>query len=644
MGDRTSISIPRRAGRTVRYYKYSRLQHPKEIRCLLLHPGQGDDKLVCTLRHQLLHEEDDDPSSTSPSLCWPFSHTKRLSAAPYEAVSYVWGTSVTDHVIICNDRHLPITKNLDEYLKQVRLVDRKRALWIDLICIDQDDNEEKCRQVRLMGQIYSRAERVLITLGTDELSYSHAQHAASLVLETNEMVLKTLARLQCGEDDWGAFPYPAKTDPLLSDSRWASVAVLVEEPWFNRGWVVQEAGLAKEAEILWGGCQISWLKLLRTCQWLWMRAPSTSSEFSISFLQIHLDIYGSRYPQESHTFYLESTWYNFQTLDILDFSRSLALTDPRDRIYAFTALPGAIADLQHIDINYEKDFLHIYQSFACEYITRTGKTDILQYIQHDESSIAEDFPSWVPQWQIDLFLGDALSWSDGVIQSSSPLPPTLPIILDNTILKTRGIRFDTIKTVTTPFSEDPSIDEVAAIWQFIKEKRADALIYDAFSILLAFYHTICMGENDTSLNPDMETANSGAYMLYLTGKDTLPDEPSLAPYEEQRRELDGEYELVHNFISTFLLSRRVVVTERGYLGLVPEIAREGDLCCLIFGTKAPFIIREAGDHFKIVGAAHFASNRPLAEGDPIPYSLGSGYASSEDWLEWGLDEEDLLFC
>lgn len=87
----------------------------------------------------------------------------------YEALSYVWGSSNGRKYILCDDRRLSITVNCWTALVALRRRFRKRTLWIDAICIDQAEHEEalkeRSQQVRVMGDIYLYASKVLVWLG-----------------------------------------------------------------------------------------------------------------------------------------------------------------------------------------------------------------------------------------------------------------------------------------------------------------------------------------------------------------------------------------------------------------------------------------------------------------------------------------------
>jgi len=73
----------------------------------------------------------------------------------YEAISYVWGIPPFSGQILCNDRVVKISSNLEQALKHLRLADTERVLWADALCINQHDDDEKSEQVKRMTLIYS---------------------------------------------------------------------------------------------------------------------------------------------------------------------------------------------------------------------------------------------------------------------------------------------------------------------------------------------------------------------------------------------------------------------------------------------------------------------------------------------------------
>ncbi|KAK9418255.1 putative Heterokaryon incompatibility domain-containing protein [Seiridium unicorne] len=81
----------------------------------------------------------------------------------YKALSYTWGTPVFPRVLrVDNDGILTITENLDTALRRLRDYRDPIELWVDAVCIDQQDEEEKFEQIRFMDQIYQNAATVLV--------------------------------------------------------------------------------------------------------------------------------------------------------------------------------------------------------------------------------------------------------------------------------------------------------------------------------------------------------------------------------------------------------------------------------------------------------------------------------------------------
>jgi hypothetical protein len=113
----------------------------------------------------------------------------------YDALSYTWGGAPDRH-ILCDGRQLLVTKNCEDALRTFRhperqssdSVSRSEYLWIDAICIDQDENcPEKNDQVRMMGEIYAKAHLVLVWLGEGTPNtrrfLKHANRMASAIDE-----------------------------------------------------------------------------------------------------------------------------------------------------------------------------------------------------------------------------------------------------------------------------------------------------------------------------------------------------------------------------------------------------------------------------------------------------------------------------
>lgn len=116
-----------------------------EIRVLRLRPGQWLDNISCHLK------------------------TVSLDAKPkFEALSYVWGDPKDVVSIHLSDCTYGVTRDLEAALRRLRRKDSERIIWIDQLCINQEDVEEKSQQVALMQQIYRSCEGALFWLSAIE--------------------------------------------------------------------------------------------------------------------------------------------------------------------------------------------------------------------------------------------------------------------------------------------------------------------------------------------------------------------------------------------------------------------------------------------------------------------------------------------
>ena len=115
----------------------------REIRILSLAPGAGDEVLRGDLIVESVNDDD----------------------LHYIALSYTWSGPVSQSAIIIGGVPLHVTENLELALRRVRGPIRARNMWVDAICINQNDDEEKCVQVSMMGDIYAGAARTAVWLG-----------------------------------------------------------------------------------------------------------------------------------------------------------------------------------------------------------------------------------------------------------------------------------------------------------------------------------------------------------------------------------------------------------------------------------------------------------------------------------------------
>lgn len=632
-----------------RFYAYQPLPLSNEyIRQLILDPGQGDEPLSGRL-----------------------VTTKMLDAPGFEAISYVWGASIRDRWIVLDGRELPITTSVEDALRQARMPEKHRTLWADSICMNQEDDVEKAHQVTMMGRIYAKSSRTLICLGRHPRSRQYSQDVAALVEGVNDMMNRKFASPDFSWD-WGSFPFPREDEPLLHDEKWISWEKLGKCDWFRRGWVMQEAALAREAVVLWADAEIQWISILRTYEWLVQRVRHLMPTGRLLIIpNAHRRTYATRRPREARTLHFEENKDLLEpmpTLEVLNAARTLDISEPKDSIYAFMSMPTSDKVFADLDIkpDYRKDISHldVYRDFAVRYLYSTRDLDLLSYVEHGDndlemgdeggglessSSSYSSFPSWIPRWDRGLPLVRGVAYWLNVtvpkIEIDSNLTSDIPTIHGGSIVQAKAIILDSVQYVSKIVSWSDTrnapeyIQEVVSLWREIapQSTRYPGPHQDTgLNKALAFLTALCRSFFDGEYGEFWESLKGFARLLQ--------DDQPTSPIDAYLRNKEARR------ISTFAIkssqSRRFILLSRGHYGIAPRTTRSGDTCAIIPGTRFPFILRKVaskGDHYLVVGRAYVQSKTcsPTQNGHPLPLARSD---ESRDWEDWGLQAERISLC
>jgi len=318
---------------------YKALVGDHHIRLLALHPKEGDD----ILRGELL-------------ACTIFSHAdfSIVPAPPYTALSYCWGEPTFSDAILLGNTPFPITPSLGRCLRTLWAENGEgRMLWVDQICINQDDIGEKSHQVGMMDSIYAEAKCVTVWLGE-----------ASEYSDTGMQVLHYFASTHRPSDaaPWRTLP-PEVVREGLRD--------VMSRPWFSRRWVVQEVALSQKTRMICGSSTFSWpsndvlrvqtfMRMIKYAEILPAWLDRGLSEVSMQPLLMLLDLHVGRQLDRSF-----GTSHR-PAADILDIAYDLRhrlSSDPRDRVFA---LQGLSKDLNHepIEPDYKMTLEQVYEHLS----------------------------------------------------------------------------------------------------------------------------------------------------------------------------------------------------------------------------------------------------------------------------------------
>ncbi|KAL8819992.1 MAG: hypothetical protein Q9223_001697 [Gallowayella weberi] len=193
-----------------------------------------------------------------------------LQIVPVEhflAVSYCWGTSKTRASIVLDGQNVTIPHSTAVALRNLSKV-FSCPLWIDAVCIDQNNLREKSQQVAMMGQVYSKAASVIIWLGPSQSSTANAIISVKKIYEQCLEVIGDLKDLNAhlyGSDGSPGFKY---SDAPLPDCDWPALQAFYSAHWFGRLWVIQEIGLAQDSTVYVGSFSIGAEKVVLAARWM----------------------------------------------------------------------------------------------------------------------------------------------------------------------------------------------------------------------------------------------------------------------------------------------------------------------------------------------------------------------------------------
>lgn len=339
-------------------YVYEALPGQSFVRVLILHPASSrDEPLECDL---VLFDRDDVSTGT-----WP--------DASYDAVSYVWGEPNFTHHITSrsSSTRLPITQNVDTMLRYLRKKESQCRLWLDAICINQADDDEKSVQVSIMGQIYRRARKTHVWLGEgdgDTATVFSVLHAFAG------------ATSQSGSSAKRRYVPPGIVEKMR-DCTPQKLFNFLHHPWFRRRWVIQEVALSHDVRVHIGDKTISWLLvtsgLERMVQQYDIVRPDNEARLALTTI---------KYMHRFNGDLLTLIWH-------LDYAQC---SDPRDRFYALLPILSEQYPGIPLPVEYKQHWTGLFLRVANFEFSENLLWHRIAF--GGLSDLDSSLPSWVPNW------------------------------------------------------------------------------------------------------------------------------------------------------------------------------------------------------------------------------------------------------
>lgn len=569
-------------------YRYAPMPQGKCIRLLKLEVVLG--RLRCTLKTAEIDK-----------------------APPYWALSYIWGTDQMDMCSIelstpDGPRLLPITFNCATAIQSL-VPFETRYLWIDAICINQQDVAEKQVQLPLMPDIYTKATLVVGHLGAKN-TFPVGHFVARL--------RQNMARGKGFEFD--------EFDPSSPDM-WEAVFGMLSQLYWGRAWVFQEVALARSLLLVYGTECVCWEHMAQIAK------HAVAGDSSVLPSTVSSD---NQSPSNLRAFQAFAAFGLFAATveklksrcrdddasqrptlaQVIDVAFPREATDPRDAVYALLGLcsdasAAALKPVYAAGLSCEE----AYTNVSLHYLLDGGCINLLllaglayrepaMRLPSTMNHISGFLPSWVPDLalQTEKRLG---SWA-AERERQRECRLECHVCPRRRVLSVRGRRVDTILAVSgvqlpgdlrrTPGGM--GLDQVFAYLDHVYSaslKLAEKYVPDPYptgrSRDDAHWRTLIMDHDNVNGSPAApETRQIFIELFTRQGRDSEPVETGRETDEVPTRGW-GMRTSAYTF----------AVTDGGYMAMVPPGSRKGDVVCIFEGCIVPFVLRPTGDALALWG-------------------------------------------
>ncbi|KAI6083840.1 HET-domain-containing protein [Hypoxylon rubiginosum] len=603
----------------------------REIRVLTIPPGSIEEPLQVSVGIQSL--------SSSPV---------------YDALSYVWGDPNSarnpGNTIRIDGCDFPVTTNLLAALRSLRPhagATDPVVLWVDAVCINQADLDERSKQVSMMRDIYASAKQVIIWLGEED-------DETNLVFDTLPM-LATQSHRRGDEQD----------KKLLDATRLCSgffSGLVDQRPWFSRVWIIQELAMAKQDPlVVCGRRSVTWSTLMKAYEFVARKlftelgqvrrkpqsndSQSTTGNSSkgdtvdLGEEEEDIEILGKLKIDMLDEIYKAMKSQGGESLrKLFMISRTSEATDPRDRVYALLGLlKPASSSENSIVVDYRKPTATVYADAVAHIFAQgegpyflsgvflPGVSAPAPTIPSLPPTISQPLlPTWVPDFSRQT--GDKTAQPVGTgfhppasISASGPGAgcDNGRRLEDGGTLQVEGLYVDTIEEVVFlgPFLES-YLGRLAHIESLTEIAR----------------QRLCL--LDPSIRPHMERFRKGEPLwkaLISNKRHTSGYDPAPASYEAMYKDLlsdltEGDkwklklnHEQQDEFtkcLATNAEQRSFFTTTSGFVGTCVPDSRKGDVIAILFGSPVPFVLRLGVETIEANGAEK-----------PTHYLVGASYVS-----------------
>ncbi|KAK3386448.1 heterokaryon incompatibility protein-domain-containing protein [Podospora didyma] len=591
------------------------------------------------------------PRDSAPIACLLEDHKVAKGPQDYEALSYVWGNDPAECSVSINSRRFLVRKSLFGALLALRHATDWRTVWVDAICINQGDMEERNSQVRQMKSIYSQARLVNVWLGpatfgsdrgmdllqiiSSRLDKARQRRggkeptAETVTTKSEAMGLKMKTRKMFSAYYKPIMPLFQGDPDAIADLNEA--VDLLRRPWWTRMWTLQESVLGREVALLCGtksislSCihHLSYFIFFSVAYQRWPGGPidpavAVRAAWQTADLRGHIEDRGQ-----------------IPLLLAVDASWNRMSSDPRDKIIGLLGLadPSSTArghlNRAGYDWPVEKVFYTAFRAVAKE----ERSLSFLGLLSEQPRLRNSNLPSWVPDLEVHSGLGSDFisslskpSFISPLYNASLQAHPPITFADSNRTLVVSGTR---IGSVT-------SLGMNALGPQILSDEKSPgrASWTDQMNSILQSWQDLMMTEQagQETYQHTGEPSRQAFWRCVFAdlkqgpvhnhvsfGRPVRMDHhdhrflPTLHTNEEYRQMLlewwasfcatgSRHLRLIEQF------HRRFFVTNSGYIGLGPPWLEAGDIICILLGGPVAYALRKnfngPGEQWTYIGESY----------------------------------------
>jgi hypothetical protein len=539
-------------------YPGPQLADDQSFRILQLQPGSFNDPVRFSLELTISSETNSQPK--------------------YEAISYAWADLTLTHEIQYEDfamnnfGSLMVTTNCHNALKNLRLLDRPRPLWLDAVCINQENINERSAQIQMMRTIYSGAGQVVVYLGESA--------------DDSDSVMQWLSNLDEPID------YPRTEINILLPSDEACQRFFTR-PWFQRTWILQEVINAQSVEIQCGNMVIPW-KALRAYDDYEINSyrPLSLPEAVVLVSELRG---GSDFWDP-----------DFMLLRTLKRTRNCLSSDPRDKLYAILPLLGLTDLVSPLRPDYQRSTIQVFTDLALHLYEKNDADVLREACTIHNQGMVNMLPSWTPDWtptqESKPMRYKQFNAGGKLIENAQLQRGSIGLGQYIRQLHLRGVCVGTPTRISDECDVKKNIFPLSQ-WQGMARASSAAVAEKAVSP---------SSPSQPDKLDDFELLITHERIVYpealLRGikliLDWEKDKSSTTLLKDIPKRLPASYDRQLERVLKCCDQCKLVIFDNGLMGLVPAYTKVSDVVYVIPGATVPFVFRKQDGHYLLVGECY----------------------------------------